>query len=493
MADLNAANRTMWTGDNLPILRGVNSDSVDLIYLDPPFNSKRQYSAPIGSEAAGAQFKDTWTLSDVDEAWHGEIAEREPRVYAAIDAAGIVNGAGMKSYLIMMAVRLLEMRRVLKPTGSIYLHCDPTANAYLRMLCDAVFGAKRFLSEVVWRRSNAHSKTRAQYGPIHDTLLFYAMSRASVFHPGTRPYSRAYIEARFKESDERGRYQLNYLTGPGERDGESGAEWRGFDPTAVGRHWAVPRSLRPFLPNDGQGMSSHEKLESLHGQGFIVFPRKQGGQPMYRQYIGPGVPYQDLWAYQPNTSGTLFDSEEHIDQDVKWLEAEAERTGYPTQKPLGLLDRIIRTSSNEGDLVLDPFCGCATACVSAESLHRQWIGIDLSERAFTLVRERLRTEFRIFAEIRHRTDVPVRTDLGKLPNYRTHRHTLYGRQEGHCAGCRILFPFRNMTVDHIVPRARGGTDHLENLQLLCGACNSTKATGTQAELLAALRRNGVVN
>ena len=179
----------MWTGDNLPVLRGLNTASVDLIYLDPPFNSKRDYAAPIGSEAAGAAFKDTWTLSDVDEAWHGEIAEQAPAVYAAIDASGIVHGAGLKSYLIMMAVRLLELRRVLKPTGSLYLHCDPTANAYLRILLDAVFNARNFRSEIVWRRSNAHSKTRMQYGPIHDTLLFYTLSDSAVFHPGTRPYS----------------------------------------------------------------------------------------------------------------------------------------------------------------------------------------------------------------------------------------------------------------------------------------------------------------
>ena len=144
----NWRNRTLWTGDNLDIMRGMNSESVDLIYLDPPFNSKRDYAAPIGSEAAGAAFKDTWTLSDVDEAWHGEIAERQPALYAIIDAAGLAHGKGMKSYLIMMAVRLLEMRRLLKPTGSIYLHCDPTASHYLKMLMDTVFGSRRFLNEM---------------------------------------------------------------------------------------------------------------------------------------------------------------------------------------------------------------------------------------------------------------------------------------------------------------------------------------------------------
>ena len=150
----NWRNRTLWTGDNLDVMRGMNSESVDLIYLDPPFNSNQDYSAPIGSEAAGAAFKDTWTLSDVDEAWHGEIADRQPALYSIIDAADLAHGKSMKSYLIMMAIRLLEMHRLLKPTGSLYLHCDPTASHYLKTLMDAVFGAGRFRNEISWRRSN---------------------------------------------------------------------------------------------------------------------------------------------------------------------------------------------------------------------------------------------------------------------------------------------------------------------------------------------------
>ena len=172
MAVPNWANRTLWTGDNLDIMRGMNSESVDLIYLDPPFNSNRNYAAPIGSEAAGAAFKDTWTLNDVDEAWHGEIADRDPTLYAIIDAAGYAHGKGMKSYLIMMAVRLMEMRRILKDTGSIYLHCDSTASHYLKTLMDAVFGAGRFRNEVVWRRNSSHNDATA-FGRVGDRLLFY--------------------------------------------------------------------------------------------------------------------------------------------------------------------------------------------------------------------------------------------------------------------------------------------------------------------------------
>ena len=158
----NWANQTLWTGDNLDIMRGMNSESVDLIYLDPPFNSNRDYAAPIGSAAAGAAFKDTWTLSDVDLAWHGEIAESEPALYAIIDAAGLAHGKGMKSYLIMMAVRLLEIRRILKDTGSLYLHCDTTAAHYLKLMMDSVFGAPNYRNDSYRGKGLPGSRTNAR-------------------------------------------------------------------------------------------------------------------------------------------------------------------------------------------------------------------------------------------------------------------------------------------------------------------------------------------
>ena len=180
--------------------------------------------------------------------------------------------------------------------------------------------------------------------------------------------------------------------------------------------------------------------------------------------------------------------------DVKPVQAQSkERVGYPTQKPLALLDRIIKASSNEGDMILDPFAGCATACVAAERLGRQWVGIDISEKAADLVQVRIRKEVDLFHNFKpiHRSDIPKRTDLGKLPNYRTHKHLLFGKQEGLCAGFRTAFLFRNLTADHVIPKSRGGSDHMDNLQLLCGACNSTKGTGTQAELLAKLQAQGL--
>ena len=435
MPDLNVPNRTMFTGDNLPVLRGLNADCIDLIYLDPPFNSNRDYAAPIGTEAAGAAFKDTWTLSDVDQAWHGEIADREPSVYAAIDAAGIVHGPGMKSYLIMMAVRLLELRRVLKPTGSLYLHCDTTADAYLRMLCDAVFGTANLRGEIIWKRHNARSYSN-RWPRVHDTILFVSKSDQFSFTPTKVAADSAKLPHTLITGEDGKKYQTYELTGAGvTAEGGSGRPWRGYDPTEMGRHWG----------------NSHETMDEWDRGGLIHWPKKTGSRGGFprRRDDAPFVP-----AARQVTVGDVWTDIDRINQTAK------ERVGYPTQKPVALLDRIIKASTEPGDTVLDPFAGCATACVSAEALHRQWMGIDLSPLAARLVESRLTTDFRMFAEIHHRSDPPARTDLGKLPNYRTHRHTLYGRQEGHCAGCRVLFPFRNMTVDHIVPRAASGTDHL---------------------------------
>ena len=459
--------RTLWTGDNLDIMRGMNSESVGLIYLDPPFNSKRDYAAPIGSEAAGAAFKDTWTLSDVDEAWHGEIAERKPALYAIIDAAGLAHGKGMKSYLIMMAVRLLEMRRLLRPTGSIYLHCDPTASHYLKMLMDAVFGTGNLIGEIVWRRHNART-TEKRWPRVHDTILCVGKSERFHFAPMKVAADKFKMPHTLITGPDGKKYQTYELTGAGATtDGESGEPWKGYDPTTMGRHWA----------------NSHAKMDEWDLAGLIHWPRKtgsRGGFPRRRASV-PFVPEA-----RKVTVGDVWTDIDRINQTAK------ERVGYPTQKPLALLDRIIRASSNEGDMVLDPFCGCATALVAADRLDREWAGIDLSPLAARLVLKRLREDRGpLFDDVLHRTDVPVRTDFGQLPNYRTHKHTLYGRQEGTCAGCRVLFPFRNLTVDHIWPQSRGGQDNIENLQLLCAACNSMKGSGTQEQLVAKLIAQGI--
>ena len=480
MADPNWSNRTIWTGDNLDVMRGMNSESVDLIYLDPPFNTNRDFVAPIGSEAAGAAFKDTWTLDDVDEAWHGEIADRQPAVYAACDVAGLVHGRPMKAYMIYMGVRLLEMHRLLKPTGSIYLHCDPTAGHYLKLLLDAVFGGSQFRNEITWKRT-AHSKGTGgedrTYGSITDSLHFYTKGDVYQFSP--RDDDRTADSPRNGEydDDEGRRYRSGPLDADGTTKGTSGQPWRDVDPTIIGRHWAIPnRDKMPDwvdLPDDYEALSTQEKLDVLDAVGMIHWPQRRGGKPRFRLYLEVDDRLKNLWDDINRAAG-------------------AERTGYRTQKPLKLLKRIIRASSIEGQMVLDPFCGCATACVAAEDLGRQWVGIDLSEMADRLVRSRFRRELGLTSfTVTHRSDVPRRTDLGQLPPYKTHKHTLFGRQEGECAGCLMTFPFRNFTIDHILPRSRGGTDHVDNLQLLCNACNSLKGTQSQERFIAELRRQGI--
>ncbi len=405
---MNVQNRTIFSNDNLPVLRGMDTESVDLIYLDPPFNSNRNYAAPIGSDAAGAAFKDTWTLSDVDNAWHGEIADREPALYQAIHAAELTHGKGMKSYLIMMAVRLLEMKRVLKKTGSIYLHCDPTASHYLKMLMDTVFGRENFRNEIAWTYSNS-GRPKRFFAKKHDVILLYTKTDKAFWGDYKMPISEEYLASHYRQVDEQGR-RCRIRVDAGKK--------------------------RYYYPEDGMTPN-------------------------------------DWW------------------KDIPSLNSVAkERVGYPTQKPVALLERIIKASSNKDDIVLDPFCGCATTCVAAERLQRHWIGIDISPKAVDLVRVRLEAEVGMFGDVIHRTDIPKRSE--KLPNYRTHKHTLFGKQEGLCNGCQTQFPFRNMTVDHIVPQSQGGTDHEDNLQLLCGACNSTKGQGTQAELLSRLRAQGVL-
>ena len=459
----NFADKTIWTGDNLDILRGLNSASVDLIYLDPPFNSNRNYAAPVGSAAAGAAFKDTWTLSDLDTAWMGLVADQQPALYQALAAAGLTHGKGMQSYLCMMAVRLLEMRRVLKDTGSIYLHCDPTASHYLKLLMDSIYGARNFRSEITWRRTNAHSDTRQgrrQHGRIHDILLFYTKSDQWNWNPIYTDYDPEYVAKFYKhiEPETNRRYTLGDLTAPG---GASKGNPH-YEMMGVTRYWRY----------------SEARMQELIDEGRVV-QRKPGAVPRYKRYLDemPGVPLQDIWA------------------DIPPIAAQAkERIGYPTQKPIALLERIISASSNPGDVVLDPFCGCATACVAAEQLGRRWIGIDISPKAVELVNMRLRQSMgNLFHNrlVTARADIPRRTDIDAPRPYRQNRHILFGQQEGRCRGCRSAFEFRHMEVDHIIPQSSGGGDHIENLQLLCAHCNRVKGVRSQEYLLARLREMGI--
>lgn len=429
-------------------MRGMNSASVDLIYLDPPFNSKANYAAPIGSQAAGAAFKDTWSLSDVDVEWINLIEAKHPALHRVLLAAMTDSD---KSYLAYMAARLLEMRRLLKPDGSIYLHCDPTMSHYLKLVMDAVFGKANFRNEITWKRrhgmsSAVHGSNR--FGICTDIILFYTAGSEAAFTPQYNREHPAYVEyvaKNFRLTDEAGRrYQATSLTNPAYRPNLI-YEYKGYQPPKNG--WMI----------------AHEKMERWDREGRIHFPKDKSGRLRRKSFADElkGMPIQNIW------------------DDIQQIGSHSrERVGYPTQKPLALLRRVIAASSNPGDVILDPFCGCATACVAAQDEGRQWVGIDISEKAAELVLYRLKNELGMFAHktVVHRDDIPRRTDIGQIISYngaKNKRH-LYGEQGGNCMGCAGHFELRHLEVDHIIPRAKGGTDHLENLQLLCSHCNRVK-------------------
>ena len=459
MGSPNWAHQTIWTGDCLDILRGMNSASVDLVYLDPPFNSDANYAAPIGSKAAGAAFKDTWSLSDVNVEWINLIESKHPALYRVLLAA--LNPSD-KSYLVYMAARLLEIHRVLKPSGSVYMHCDPKMSHYLKLVMDAIFGRRKFKNEIIWKRTSSHNRAK-RWGPVHDVILFYAGPEYT-WNRTLQPLDEEYVENHYNHDDDRGRYQVDNLTGPGLRDSDTGMPWRGVDPGNSGRHWELPpdRALPDWFmfPEGYSQLPARKRLTVLDKQGLIYWP-KRGTMPRFKRYLLPlsGQPIADVVV------------------DIKPVATKSkERTHYPTQKPTPLLARIISSSSNLGDIVLDPFCGCATACIAAEKLHRHWVGIDISPKAADLVRQRMRDELGMYYEGAHRTDIPTRTDLGKLRRYNSqeNRKRLYGEQSGNCAGCKDHFEARHLEVDHIIARLKGGTDATDNLQLLCGNCNRIK-------------------
>ena len=444
--------KTIFTGDNLPILRGMNSESVDLIYLDPPFNSKANYAAPIGSEAAGAAFKDTWTLSDVDIAWLDLIEAKHPRLNRVIQAA---MSNSDKSYLVYMAVRLLEMKRVLKDTGSIYLHCDPTMSHYLKLVMDAVVGKAQFRNEIVWNSATgAKNNVTTRFGRGHDIILFYGMPK-SKFNVQYEPLSEDYLNSHYTYTDKEGRrFSADNLNAPG--TGGHRYEFLG-----VTKSWRMTEE------------QAHKWLAEGRIVHHSITPGSRVNIPRYKRYAdeSKGRPALDNWT------------------DIGALNSQAiEATGYPTQKPLTLLDRIIKASSNEGDVILDSFCGCATTLVAADRLQRDWIGVDISAKAAELVVERIKEDQGLFEDIVARTDIPNRTDLGNIPRYNApeNRTRLYGEQGGNCNGCGTHFESQHLEIDHIIARSVGGTDHIGNLQLLCGHCNRIKGDRGQEYLISRL-------
>ena len=350
-------------GDNLPIMREhIPDESVDLIYLDPPFNSNATYNVLFrerDSSASAAQiqaFDDTWHWSTEAEWAYQQVVTQGPRKLADMLQAmrTFLGQNDMMAYLTMMAPRMVELHRVLKPTGSIYLHCDPTASHYLKLLLDAVFGPTKFRNEITWKRTTAHSDS-ARYGANTDIILFYSKGDEWTWNTQFRDYDDKYV-ARFRNKDPDGRAWSDYdLTAKGLSGGGYTYEYKG-----ITSYWRVPIGT----------------MEQLDAEGRLHFTKNGGIRR--KRYLDEqmGRPAQALW------------------DDIDPINSQAtERLGYPTQKPEALLERIISASSNEGDVVLDPFCGCGTAIAVAERLNRKWIGIDVTHLAISLMRSRLRDSF----------------------------------------------------------------------------------------------------
>lgn len=353
-------------GDNLQVMKSLlemkragdlyNADGtsgVKLVYIDPPFATKREFSG-----------------KQEERAYQDKIA-----------------GARFVEFLRR---RLILIRELLADDGSIYLHLDQKKAHYAKIVLDEVFGEHNFRNEIIWRNTNSHNKA-ITFGQIHQSIFLYSKASEFYFIKSHRPRFRKYVESHYRHSDKQGRYRLSDLTGEGIRDGDSGKAWHGYNPTAKNRHWAIPGYIYDFIKEDISKLPLLKKLDCLLANNLIELPEKKGGQPQIRRWesVGEGNPIQDLWTYQPYTEKVYAGSNEAIDEDVTWALSDIEANGYPTQKPEGLLARVIRSSSKAGDIVLDAFAGSGTTCAVAEKLGRRWIGIDCGKLAIYTIQKRM--------------------------------------------------------------------------------------------------------
>ena len=469
MTEPNFANRTLYHGDNLNFLRGMNSGTVHLIATDPQFNKSRDFHATPDSLASGASFQDRWSWrDDLHDDWLIEIQRDYPEVWSVITAAKQVYGDDMAAFLCFMGVRLVEMRRVLRDDGSIYVEIDDTAHAYVKALMDAVFEARNFRGQIVWRRYGSHNDAQG-YGRVYDVILFYAKDGKGIWNGSWQELDSEYVSKSYRHEDERGKYRTAPLHTGGLAGGGYEYEFRGF--TRIWRY-------------------SETRMRELEAQGRIRQGRQGKGIPERKVYLreSKGKPVSNLW------------------DDIAALTGQnSERTGYPTQKPLALYERIIKASSNPGDLVLDPFCGCATTPIAAERQGRRWVGIDIWDETYPVVLKRLEQEGltlpdadtqpgqqTLTFDIHYSTTPPTRTDSGEsvipplpTPTRRNkERHPPPRTQHGRliadigpfCQGCGRDYGFdpRVLEVDHIRPKSDGGSDAYDNLTLLCPPCNKEK-------------------
>ena len=393
---------TLYYGDNLQVLREhIPGESVDLVYLDPPFNSNASYNVLFRErtgEESPAQIKaftDTWEWTQETEYTFEVDIVQNPAVPAAVKDMvtafrQFVGRNAMMAYLVMMAPRLVELHRVLKPTGSLYLHCDPTASHYLKLLLDAVFGSGNYRSEINWRRTNAHNDAkqgRQQYGNVRDTIFFYTKSNDWDWNWLYTEYDVEYTDSFYKYTEQATgrRYRMGDLTAakPG---GDTSYEWR--VKRRSGGQWEADLTDEHVSPLDGweyKGVPPYRGRYWAYSKGNMVamflegrIAHTQNGMPNFKRFLDemPGVPLQNDWT------------------DIRPASS-SESLGYPTQKPEALLERIISASSNEGHVVLDPFCGCGTAVAAAQKLGRKWLGIDITHLAVALMKNRLKTAFNL--------------------------------------------------------------------------------------------------
>ncbi len=466
MPERNFKNHTLYHGDNLAFLRGINSGTIDLIATDPPFNKNKDFHATPDSLSAGAKFQDRWSWHrDIHDDWLIAIQRDDPEVWRVISTAKAVYGDDMGAFLCWLGVRLLEMHRILAEHGSLYLHVDDTAQAWVKCLLDAIFGRDNFRNAVIWKRTRRGFKgsqwKAKRYNSNTDTILFYAKSAKSFFDQ-TRvatPYEEGYLQRAFKLKDYKSRYYLDL---------------------AYNRPSASPRpnlcyEYRGFTPPHSSGWKvGLARMKELDAEGELV--------------IADGELWRKIRPKLGRIRNTLWDD---INETLG-----NEDTGYPTQKPLPLYERIILASSNPDDMVLDPFCGCATTPIAAERLGRQWIGMDIWDGAYQHVKQRIQVNRQLLLDsdpqIFYSTTPPQRTDSGETAAlilemqiaYQTRRHPPPRTQHGKlladigplCQGCGADYNFdpRVLEVDHINPRSQGGTDAYENLTLLCPPCNKEK-------------------
>jgi site-specific DNA-methyltransferase (adenine-specific) len=361
----------LYFGDNLKWLsdrKEFPDESVDLVYLDPPFNSNADYNVlfrePSGqvSQAQFHAFTDTWSWADAADTYHQFIDSCPNTVVVELMEAlhSFLKHSPMMAYVAMMAPRLVELHRVLKTTGSLYLHCDPTASHYLKLVLDGIFGQINFRNEITWKRTSGHNDARNQFGDVADIIFFYAKGPKATFNVQYIPYSKSYLDTFYVHRDADGRrWRRGDLRSPHPRPNLV-YDFKGYKPHPNG--WAI----------------SKKKMEELDQAGRLHYPRKPGGRIQLKRYLDeqPGQPCPSIW------------------DDIPPIHAlTSERLGYPTQKPQALLERIINASSNPGDVVLDPFCGCGTTVHAAQKLDRQWIGIDITYLAINLIKRRLKDAF----------------------------------------------------------------------------------------------------